>query len=34
MIENLKMQTALLNQQLQIIQQIKQSKTNSNVKFL
>jgi hypothetical protein len=34
MIENLKMQTALLNQQLQIIQQIKQSKTNSNVKSL
>ena len=34
MIENLKMQTALLNQQLQIIQQIKQSKTNSNVKTL
>lgn len=34
MIENLKMQTELLNQQLQIIQQIKQSKTQSNVKTI
>lgn len=34
MIENLKVQTDLLNQQLQIIQQIKQSKNQSNGKFL
>lgn len=34
MIENLKMQTELLNQQLQVIQQIKQSKTSNNVKTI
>lgn len=34
MIENLKMQTELLNQQLQIIQQIKQSKTQTHVKSI
>lgn len=34
MIENLKMQTELLNQQLQVIQQIKQSKTTNNVKII
>lgn len=34
MIENLKMQTALLNQQLQVIQQIKQSKTATNGKTI
>ncbi|WP_127132471.1 anti-sigma factor [Pseudoflavitalea rhizosphaerae] len=34
MIENLKMQTELLNQQLQIIQQIKQSKTQNHVKSI
>ncbi|NML23189.1 hypothetical protein HHL16_20090 [Pseudoflavitalea sp. G-6-1-2] len=34
MIENLKVQTDLLNQQLQIIQQIKQSKTQSNGKLI
>lgn len=34
MIENLKMQTELLNQQLQIIQQIKQSKTKTHVKSI
>lgn len=34
MIQNLKLQTELLNQQLQIIQQIKQSKQESNVKTI
>lgn len=34
MIDNLKMQTELLNQQLQIIQQIKQSKTNTHGKII
>lgn len=34
MIENLKLQSDLLNQQLQIIQQIKQSKEKSNVKTI
>ena len=34
MIENLKLQTDLLNQQLQVIQQIKQSKEKTNVKTI
>lgn len=34
MIDNLKMQTELLNQQLQIIQQIKQSKTKTHGKII